>query len=293
MTKNDIYQAVTNRILEALAKGTVPWRKPWTGTDSMPVSLSTGKPYRGVNVLLLGLAGYGDPRWGTYKAIQAAGGQVRKGEKGTRIILWKPVKKSFENEAGEVENGGYLLLRDYVVFNAEQCDGLPRLEVEELTEHEINQRAEEVWDGYKTRPGLGHGGNRAFYNIARDAVTMPHPEQFVGSDEYYQTLFHELIHSTGHESRLDRLEPALFGSDPYAKEELVAEIGASMLAGLVGLPTAAGEQSAAYLASWSSRFEQDPKLIVQAAAQAQKAADRILGTTFEGEQHELPAAAAA
>jgi len=320
MTKNDVYQAVTDRILEALAKGTVPWRKPWTGTDEVPYSLSSGKPYRGVNVLLLGLAGYGDSRWGTFKACKAAAvdaarkagrtiieksgargpyfvevvdgveqpfkGGVRKGEKGTQIVLWKPVRKTFEKENGETEQGGYMLLRFYTVFNAEQCDEIPELPATEpISEFERNERAEQVWDGYKLRPGLGHGGNRAFYNPSRDAVTMPEREQFVGSDEYYQTLFHELIHSTGHESRLDRLEPATFGSDPYAKEELVAEVGASMLAGLCGMSTAAGDQSAAYIASWSSRFQQDPKLIVQAAAQAQKAADRILGTTFENEEH--------
>lgn len=327
MTKNDVYQAVTDRILEALAKGTVPWRKPWTGTDEVPTSLSSGRPYRGVNVLLLGLAGYGDPRWGTFKACKDAAvkaareqgrtivekqgrkgtyfvevvdgvetlfaGGVRKGEKGTQIILWKPARKDVKNgETGETESFGYMLLRQYTVFNAEQCNDIPALEVEELSEHEVNERAEAVWDGYKYRPGLGHGGNRAFYTPSRDAVTMPNPEQFVGSDEYYQTLFHELIHSTGHESRLNRLEPATFGSDPYAKEELVAELGASMLAGLCGMSTAAGDQSAAYIASWSKRFQQDPKLIVQAAAQAQKAADRILGTTFENEEQKPLADAA-
>jgi antirestriction protein ArdC len=320
MTKNDVYQAVTDRILEALEQGTVPWRKPWTGTDEMPWSLSSGKAYRGVNVLLLGLAGYGDPRWGTYKACKAAAvkaaleqgreilekqgrkgtyfvevvngveklfmGGVRKGEKGTRIILWKPVRKSGENaETGETEAFGYLLLRDYVVFNAEQCDEIPALDNVLVHPHEINERAEAVWDGYKYRPGLGHGGNRAFYNPGRDAITMPHEDQFEISDEYYQTLFHEMIHSTGHESRLKRLEPATFGSDPYAKEELVAEIGASMLAGLVGMKTAAGEQSAAYIDNWAKRLKADPKLIVQAAAQSQKAADLIIGTTFEGEEH--------
>lgn len=320
MTKNDVYQAVTDRILEALAEGTVPWRKPWTGTDEVPTSLSSGKPYRGVNVLLLGLAGYGDPRWGTFKACKDAAvkaarsqgreiiekqgkpgkrpyfvevvdgiekpflGGVRKGEKGTAVILWKPVSKDFPQENGETERGSYMLLRQYTVFNAEQCSEIPALEVEELSQHEVNERAEAVWDGYKYRPGLGHGGNRAFYNPARDAVTMPHPEQFVGSDEYYQTLFHELVHSTGHESRLKRLEPAVFGSDPYAKEELVAEIGASMLAGLCGMSTAAGDQSVAYIDNWSKRLKAEPKLIVQAAAQAQKAADRILGTTFENEE---------
>jgi antirestriction protein ArdC len=328
MTKKDIYQAVTDRILEALDRGVVPWRKPWTSRNSMPVSLSTGKPYRGVNTILLAMAGYSEPRWGTYKAMKEAAveaarkdgrevilktngkrswyveiidgrevsfaGGVRKGEKGTEIILWKPVKKQVENaDSGETEETKYLLLRSFHVFNAEQCDGLPEFDREERPEHEQNERAEMVWAGYKTRPALLHGQTGAYYAPLKDMVGMPDPEDFVGPAEYYQTLFHELVHSTGHESRLDRLEPAIFGSDPYAKEELVAEIGASMLAGLAGLETAGGEQSAAYVQSWAKRFREDPKLIVNAAAQAQKAADRILGDTFAEQAEFEPIAVAA
>ena len=284
MTKNDVYQAVTDKILGALDRGIIPWRKPWTSRHSMPVSLSTGKAYRGVNVWLLAMEGRSDPRWGTYRAIKAAGGQVRKGEKGTKIILWKPVRKTFEDaETGEETSGGYLLLREYVVFNAEQADGLPELDREERNEHEQLERAEQVVKGYKMAPAIFHGSPTAHYEPLTDRVRMPDPEDFTSSPEYYQTLFHELIHSTGHESRLDRLEPALFGTDPYAREELVAEIGASMLAGLAELETAAAENSQAYVQNWARRFREDPKLIVNAAAQAQKAADRILGETFEGE----------
>lgn len=283
MTKNDVYQVITDRIIAALDAGTVPWRKPWTGGHGMPVNVRNGRAYRGVNVLLLGLAGYSDPRWGTYKAISESGGQVRKGEKGTQIILWKPAKRTETDANGEKTESGYLLLRTFVVFNASQADGLPALPEDDTTEHERNERAEQVVSGYKSGPGILHGFDGASYSPEKDLVRMPDAENFHDPDGYYQTLFHELAHSTGHESRLDRLEPALFGSDPYAREELVAEIGASMLAGLVGMDSAGGDNSAAYLASWAKRFRDDSKLIVNAAAQAQKAADRILGETFAEE----------
>lgn len=282
MTKQDVYASVTDRIIAALESGTVPWRKPWA-TRGGPVSLSTGKAYRGINVFLLGLEGCADPRWGTYKAISAAGGQVRKGEKGTRIILWKPARFHALDEQGEpVEKGTqYLLLREYVVFNAEQADGLPALEPVNDHEHTPNERAEAIVAGWESGPHIAHGYDGASYSPTTDVVRMPDADAFDSDDDYYTTLFHELTHATGHESRLKRIEPALFGTDPYAREELVAELGASMLAGLAGLSTAAGANSAAYIAGWLARLRDDRKLIVNAAAQAQKAADLITGTTFD------------
>jgi antirestriction protein ArdC len=279
MTKDDVYTNVTERIISALEEGTVPWRKPWSAAG-VPVNVRTGRPYRGVNVLLLGLTEHSEPRWGTYKAMRECGGQVRKGEKATAIVLWKPITRREESASGELSEHGYLLARCYSVFNAEQCDGLPELELSDQSEYVVNDRAEEVINGYKSGPALLHGGDRACYSPAKDLVRMPEPESFSSSPEYYQTLFHELIHSTGHESRLDRLEPALFGSDPYAKEELIAELGASMLAGLIGLETSAGDNSAAYIANWLEALRNDRKLIISAAAAAQKASDRIVGDTF-------------
>jgi antirestriction protein ArdC len=284
VTKTDVYQEVTDRIVAQLEAGVIPWQKPWNSASGLPVSLSTGKPYRGVNVLLLGLAPYADPRWGTYRAILNAGGQVRKGQKGTQIILWKPVARETKNEAGEAEESRYMLLRQYTVFNAEQADGLPELPTIGTREHTADEECEAIVKGYKMGPAIHHGGDRACYSPSADNVRMPAPEDFDTSADYYQTLFHELIHSTGHESRLDRLEPALFGTDPYAKEELVAELGASMLAGLAGLETAAGENSAAYVGAWIQRLKDDRKLIITAAAQAQKGADHILGTTFDDKE---------
>jgi antirestriction protein ArdC len=275
MTKQDVYQEVTDRIIAALEQGVVPWRKPWrTINGTGPLNIRSGRPYRGINVFLLGLAGYSDPRWGTYKAIREAGGNVRKGEKGTHVILWKPVPKK---DAAEGEAGSYLLLKQYVVFNAEQCDDIAPYEPGELNEHTPNERAEELTAGYVNGrgPALIHRGDVAAYAPFEDKVFMPIPEAFRSPESYYRTLFHELTHSTGHESRLKRIEPAVFGSDPYAREELVAELGAAMLAGLIGLPEDETDQSAAYIGNWLGRLKDDRKLVVQAAAQAQKAADFI------------------
>lgn len=276
MTKNDVYTSVTERIIEALENGTVPWKKPWR-TRGGPVNVKNGRAYRGINVFLLALAGYDDPRWGTYKAIASCGGQVRKGEKGTRVILWKPVKpKSEEDEDGE-KKGGYLLLRDYVVFNAEQADGLPEFEFEEI-DFDPNERAQEIIDGYVVEgdgPPLHHRGDSAAYNPMTDTVRVPLQGDFDDADSYYATVFHELVHSTGHESRLKRIESVNFGDDPYAREELVAEMGAAMLNGLSGIETRE-ENTAAYLANWLRSLRDDKRLVIVAAAQAQKAADWIV-----------------
>lgn len=274
MTKNDVYTSVTDRIIEALENGTVPWKKPWR-TRGGPINVKNGRPYRGINIFLLALAGYDDPRWGTYKAITDCGGQVRKGEKGTRVILWKPVKPK-EDEDGEETKGGYLLLRDYVVFNAEQADGLPEFEFEEI-DFDPNERAQEIIDGYVegSGPPLRHGGDSAYYDIMADEVWSPAQGDFDDGDSYYSTVFHELVHSTGHESRLKRIESANFGSDPYAREELVAEMGAAMLNGLSGIETRE-ENSAAYIANWLRSLRDDKRLVIDAAARAQKAADWIV-----------------
>lgn len=299
MSRESVYQSVNDRIVAVLeAGGLAPWTRPWKLSGGYPTSLRSGKRYRGINVLLLMMEGYDDPRWGTYKAIGEAGGQVRKGEHATRIVLWKPVKK----KDADGEETGYMLLRDYAVFNAKQADGLPELPVEEEREFTPIEAADAIVRGYvwaegstsaisghtdvsrinqAVGPMVKHGYDRAAYSLLDDTVLMPKPEQFVSDEAYYTTLFHELTHSTGSQKRLKRIESALFGSDPYAKEELVAEIGASFLGGIAGFDTAGGDESAAYLGGWLERIKGDPKLIVQAAAQAQKAADLILGDSFE------------
>ena len=317
--RTDIYTGVTARIIAALEEGTVPWQRPWKIVGGFPVNVRNGRRYRGINVMLLMLEGYDDPRWGTFDAMRDSAaeeakrngrdivveqskrgkqlweiidgervwfrGGVRKGEHGTEIILWKKVDRKDPKEG---EDKSYRLLRSYKVFNAKQCDGIPELPVEEVREFTPIEKAEQIVGGYIWTPGSGNTGptasygfNHASYNLRTDVIELPDPEQFYEDAGYYTTLFHELIHSTGSEKRLKRIEPALFGSDPYAREELVAEIGASFLAGIAEFDDAGGKQSAAYIANWMERIKNDSKLIVNAAAQAQKASDLILGVAFE------------
>lgn len=307
--KRDIYQAVTDRIVAAIEAGVAPWRRPWALSGGYPISLSTGKHYRGINVLLLMLEGRSDPRWGTYDAIKKAGGQVRRGEESTKIVFWKRIERKKPKE-GEDKN--YVLLRSFSVFNATQADGLAPLPVVEEREFSPIEAAEAivreyVWaEGDETSSGITkvsrigqalgpmvrHGGDRAAYSITNDVVMMPKPEQFISDEAYYTTLFHELVHSTGAEKRLKRLEPALFGSDPYGREELVAEMGAAFLSGVAGFESAAGDESAAYIGGWLEKIKGEPKLVVTAAAAAQKASDLILGVTFEDQPAEAESARA-
>lgn len=273
MSRIDVYEQVTDRILTSLEKGVVPWRVPWVGGG--PYNVQTGRPYRGVNIFLLGMTEHTDPRWGTFRAIKAMGGYVRKGEKSTSVILWKPVQRGGKKE-GDDAGDRYLLLRSFSVFNAQQAENLPPLVTE--FENEPIERAQAVVDGYEAGPGILFGGGEASYSPLNDLVRCPELGQFRSAEGFYSTLFHELVHSTGHEKRLARIEPALFGTNPYAREELVAEMGAAMLCGVAGIDNE--DQSAAYLNGWLKPLQDDRKLVVQAAAAAQKAADLILGTTF-------------
>jgi antirestriction protein ArdC len=299
----DAYQVITDQVIALLDAGTAPWQKPWKHasypggvSSNMPRSLSTGRAYRGVNILLLAMSaaanGYASPWWGTYEQIAERGGQVRKGETGTLITFWKRIK--IEDEAtGELK--WIPLLRVFKVFNAEQSeDGLrlPRAATVTATTSEDDgasvgpiEACDAAVAAYlETGPTLVIGGDRACYSPALDQVRMPERDRFVGAEEYYGTLFHELTHSTGHAERLarkDLLSFHNFGDVSYSREELVAEMGAAFLSGLTGVAAVTLPNSAAYLQSWIDVLRGDKKLLATAAAQAQKAADLILGVTFE------------
>lgn len=316
MSRTDLYEQVTERVLAELEQGTVVWKKNWL-QFGLPVNINTGKPYRGWNILGLSMAGYADPRWGTFKAMQDAAirkaksegrelvieepkrgrrvweiidgervwfaGGVKKGEKGTTGVFWRVVKRRPTPE--DDDPGSYRVLRFFSLFNAQQCDEIPALVQEERTFTPI-EAAQEVVDNYVS-PGPGpvavHGFAGACYRPKRDIVEMPDPENFFADDGYYHVLFHELVHSTGHEKRLGRLEPALFGTDPYGREELVAELGAAFLAAITGLQ---GEEQmeAAYIDGWIKAIKGDKTLVVSAAASAQRAVDLIVGSTFDDEE---------
>lgn len=279
-----IYQIVTDRIVELLEKGVVPWQKPWRGIPGAPRNLVSGKPYRGVNSLLLHAAGHASPYWVTFRQAQALGGHVRRAEKGLPVVFWRWL--DVENkETGEKEQ--VPLLRYYTVFNVAQCEGLTVPAADQpIRDHSPLQVAEQIVAGMPKCPRIEYGRSRACYSPVTDLVKMPAAERFTTAESFYSVLFHELTHSTGHESRLNRKavsrsggERPEFGSDPYAQEELVAELGAAFLCAQAGIVERTVENSAAYVAGWLETLKNDTKLVVQAAAQAQKAADWILGDT--------------
>jgi len=270
-----VYEIVTSRILAELERGEIPWRKPWRVLP--PANLISKKPYRGINVFLLALAGYGSQYWLTYRQAQALGGNVRRGEHGSKIVFWKFDRFETETADGETEERKSAFLRYYTVFNLEQTEGLKALLA--LPPAFPIESAEAIAAGMPNPPAFEQDAQAA-YIPSRDTVAMPSRTAFESPAEYYSTLFHELTHSTGHAKRLARDgfdTPQKFGSESYSREELIAEMGSAMLCGIAGIEQATISNSAAYLQSWIKRLKADSRLVVSAASAAQKAADYIRG----------------
>lgn len=279
-----VYDVVNSRIMELLQQGTVPWRKTWHSESNCPKNLVSKKEYRGINIFMLACQEYSSPYWLTFKQCQDRNGKVRKGEKSTPVIFWKWIDRRNAAEVDQEEANGkgkVPLLRYYNVFNLEQVEGIAAPPLPETPGHTFspNHRAQEVITGMPLPPDIRHGGNKACYSPILDYVKLPEPQAFESTGEYYSTAFHELIHSTGHASRVGRkgiLEPSYFGSHEYSKEELVAEMGAAFLCGHAGIEQRTLENSAAYIAGWLKALKNDSTLLVHATAQAQKASDYIL-----------------
>lgn len=278
-----VYDIVNNYILDALAKGVAPWRKPWVGGRS-PMN-SEGRQYNGANYFLLSMVG-GSRVWLTANKIKAYGGRIIEGQerKAMPVIFWKfnKVTDASGNEST------YPMLRFFNVWNLEQTEGvkLPEATKKLLTagnpgnESAVNDAAERIVNGMPQRPSIQNiqGSDRACYIPSRDSIEMPSRAQFHDVNEYYSTLFHELGHSTGHASRLNRkelTEATYFGSHDYSAEELVAELTSAFLCGECGIDNTLNN-SAAYIGGWLKRLTADPKAFVTAAGKAQKAADYIL-----------------
>ena len=284
--KISVYDIITDRVIAALEAGVVPWRKPWASSSAgMPRNLKSGTCYRGINIFILAAAGFGSPYWVTFNQAKALGGSVRKGAKGTPVVFWKWLEKDqIDPESGEKVTDRFPMLRYYTVFNVEQCDGLtvPTTDAVPAPADTTDVRAAAaIVASMPQRPAIEHGGDRASYSPMRDAIRMPVADVFTSQASYFGTLFHEMVHSTGHESRLGRpgiTDPIVFGSESYSREELVAEMGAAFLAARAGISDDAQlANSAAYVQGWLTSLKNDRKLVVTAAAQAQKAADFILG----------------
>src|ERR1039457_6160508 len=273
------YDRITERITALLEQGTVPWHKPWQVKTGWPRNYVSKKQYRGINVFLLHAMSYESPCWLTFRQALQLGGSVRKGEKSCPVVFWKQL--TIEDKAsGESEK--IPLLRIYHVFNAAQCDGLSTEPVPAIGTGV--SKPEEIVAQMPQPPVIKHGMSCAYYSPQEDCVGMPYGERFERTEAYFAAIYHELVHSTGHEKRLNRAaltEKGGFGSDPYCKEELVAEMGAAFLCGQAGIGGRTIDNSAAYIEGWLGKLRDDRTLMVSAAAQAQKAADFILGRTFQ------------
>ena len=246
-------------------------------------SLSSLKGYRGINILILALASmknqYRSRWWGSYQAIRQAGGYVRKGEKATSIVFFRPITKTVTTKSGEEKEQTFPLMRTFAVFNAEQTN-LDYLKAgrTELAPAVMDQRYEKADAAIAlTKAEIRFGGNQPRYSPSLDCIEMPFRHQFATMADYYQTLAHEAVHWTGHESRLNRVQHSRFGDQSYALEELIAEVGGCFLCEELGLSTGDNlENHHAYLKSWLSAMQNDPKFIFTASAQASKAVDYLL-----------------
>ena len=276
------YERITERIVTLLEQGTVPWHKPWQVKTGLPRNLVSKKPYRGINPFLLLAMGYESPHWLTFRQAIQLGGSVKKGEKACPVVFWKQMQIT-DKESGELEK--IPLLRLYSVFNVAQCEGLKNIPAEDTSSF-VATEAAEIVAKMPQPPKINHGMSHAYYTPVNDMVGMPERKRFETEDSYHATLFHELVHSTGSEKRLKRvsiMERNGYDTDPYCKEELVAELGSAFLCGQAGIVERTIDSSAAYLEGWLKQLREDKTIIVYAAAQAQKAADFILAIKHEPE----------
>ena len=270
----DLYKEITERIMNQMQEGVIPWHKPWISGKA--ISRTTGKPYSLLNQMMLGKPG----EYLTFKQCQAEGGKVKKGEKAQMVVFWKWMTVEDEETKEEKE---VPFLRYYNVFHISQCENIkPKREILPAEHADADLTADRIIQGYTAREGvrLHHSeGDRAFYRPADDSITVPAMKQFISTAEYYSTIFHELTHSTGHGRRLNRIDKtAHFGSEEYSKEELVAEIGASALVNHAGLETVSSfRNNAAYIQNWLTVLKNDKRFIVSAAGKAEKAVNLILG----------------
>lgn len=266
----DIHQEVTNKIVAAIeaADGRLPWNKLWNGKGDhfgLPLRFN-GEPYQGINVVLLWMEEKSAPMWMTYKQAQELGAQVKKGEKGTRIYFTSqiPTKDDPEKKV--------FFLKSYVVFNETQIENLPE---KYRTQPPRPVPPDQFFD--KLGADVRHGGNRAFFSPSKDFIQLPHPDDFVSKEAYHAVKAHEFVHWTGHESRLDRKLKSSFGTEDYAKEELIAELGSAFLCAQLGLTNEVREDHAAYIQSWLGKLKDDKRYIFSAASAASKAVTYLVG----------------
>ena len=276
--KKDIYDMVTDRIIEQLEKGYIPWQKPWTGVHDGAYNRISNKPYSLLNQMLLSKTG----EYASFKQWTELGGHIRKGEKAEIVTFWKIQQIEEENEDGEKIIKQLPLLRYYNVFHISQVEGVEPKSID-LNELQPIEEAERIKTEYMQREHikiLEKVTDKAFYSPSLDYIQVPCKEQYQNIEEFYSTLFHEMTHSTGHKNRLDREDVKdcmYFGSENYSKEELCAELGSAFLINKLGIASSKSfNNSTAYIQSWLRVLKNDKKFIISASSRAEKAVKYIL-----------------
>lgn len=295
----DLYSEISTRIIEQLEQGIIPWKKPWSGVSSGAISHATGRPYSLLNQMILEQPG----EYITWSQCKQEGGSVKKGSKAKIIVFWKVQPREKKDAAGNIVTDpdgkpvveGLPVLRYFQVFHVDDCEGIkPKYNKLPAVAADPNEAAETALLDYVRRENIWFESlidDRAYYSPSRDLIHIPIREQFSNTAEYYSTAFHEATHSTGHPTRLNRFErgaaAAAFGSESYSKEELVAEMGAACILHELGIETPSSfKNSAAYIQSWLRALKDDKRLIISAAARAEKAVKMILNINEKQEQGE-------
>ena len=279
MKRFDIYQMVTNLIVERLEAGVVPWQMPWKSSNAMPRNLVSKKTYRGFNFWYLLSFGFENPLFLTFNQVKQLGGSIIKGSKSFQVVFWK--LREYKQKDGTSEE--VPMLRYYRIFHIDSATGIDpaKIPADESHDHEFDPIAEcdRIVEFWSDSPKIELGKAKACYIPSIDTVQMPSPRTFYKDEEYYSVLYHELIHSVGHCSRLNRHAKFAnhhFSSNDYSQEEMIAEMGAAYLCGICGIENATIDNSAAYIQSWLKRLKNDNKFVIQAASYAQRSVDYIL-----------------
>lgn len=291
-----VHETITKIMIEkiearrAAGDNIAPWRKTWNSAMGAPRNLVSDKPYRGSNLFMTMVQGHRNPYWVTAKQCAALGGTIKPGEMYTPIVYWNFPSKEERKVAELSGKRAYAFVKFYKAWNASQTDGLQSMLIEKL-QAQLNRPKVDPIEAcerllkYNGRPSVQHGGDRACYAPSMDTIMMPEASDFDNAAEYYHTRFHEETHATGHSKRLARegvVNVIRFGSHAYSAEELIAEMGASMLASHAGIGSnALADNSAAYLDAWLKVLKADPSMLIASGCAAQKAVDHIMGVTWD------------
>lgn len=275
-----VYEMVTDRIIEQLENGIIPWQKPWSGTINGAYNRISNKPYSLLNQMLLSYSG----EYATFKQWVNLGGHIKKGAKSEIVVFWKIQQIEETQEDGAKEIKTIPLLKYYNVFHISQVEGVESKNILKSIEIKSIEEAENIKNIYRDREHINiieTVSNEAYYSPSQDYIQVPCKEQYKNIEEFYSTLFHEIVHSTGHKTRLNRLNTdslAMFGNETYSKEELVAEMGSAMLLNMLNIETSKTfKNSTAYIQSWLKVLKNDSRFIVSASSKAEKAVKYILG----------------